>query len=375
MTLWRRHDGYVLRSFLAALGTALLFLTALVVVYDLAERLDRLPDALKSLRARGRSPAGLLLEYYATLIPFLWLRILPIAALLAAGLSVTWLARSNELAPLVTAGVPSRRVLFPILVAGVVLVAAQLAARETLVPWLSRHHDDLQRILGSRRSDRLDAFNDVPHLHDAGGGRLAAARYIPNERRLEDAWVTFVSDPAAGGVRTAYRYPLLVWEESGRRWTAERGGERWILDPTEAGSVTRVLVPSDPVPLLVDPSLLELTLRQAAAMGLSSAEIAALARDNPDKARFTVLLHQQRASSVATLVLLLIGLPLSWHLRRRGAFAAFLKGLAVVTLYFFVDTLASDLGVRGTLAPVVAAWFADVVFGALGITLLLGMET
>jgi lipopolysaccharide export system permease protein len=375
MTLWRRHDGYVLRSFLAALGTALLFLTALVVVYDLAERLDRLPDALKSLQARGRSAAGLLLEYYATLIPFLWLKILPMAALLAAGLSVTWLARANELAPLVTAGVPSRRVLRPILLAGVVLVAAQLAARETLVPWLSRRHDDLQRILGSRRSDRLDAFNDVPHVHDAGGGRLSAARYVPSERRLEDAWLTFVSDPQAGGARTSYRYPVLVWEEPGRRWRAERGGERWILDPSEAGAVTRLLEAGDPVPLGVEPSLLELTLRQAAAMGLSSAEIAALARDNPDKARFTVLLHQQRASAVATLVLLLIGLPISWHLRRRGAFAAFLKGLAVVTLFFFVDTLASDLGVRGTLSPAVAAWFADVVFGALGVTLLVGMET
>jgi lipopolysaccharide export system permease protein len=374
MTLWRRHDGYVLRSFLAALGTALLFLTALVVVYDLAERLDRLPDALKALEARGRSPTGTLLEYYGALIPFLWLKILPIAVLLAAGLSVTWLARSNELAPLVTAGVPSRRVLWPILLAGVVLVVAQLAARESLVPWLSRRHDDLQRLLGSRRADRLDAFNDVPHLHDTAGGRLSAARYLPNERRLESAWITFVSDPAAGGVRTAYRYPTLVWEEGGR-WRAERGGERWLLGRTDAGAVTRLLEPDDPVPLAVDPSLLELTLRQAAAMGLSSAEIATLARDNPDKARFTVLLHQQRASSVATLVLLLIGLPISWHLRRRGAFASFLKGLGVVSLYFFVDTIATDLGVRGTLAPVVAAWFANVVFGALGVTLLLGMET
>jgi lipopolysaccharide export system permease protein len=129
MTLWRRHDGYVLRSFLSALGSALLFLTALVIVYDLAERLDRLPDAWKAIRSTGRSPAGALVEYYATLVPFLWLKILPVAVLLAAGLSVTWLARANELAPLVNAGVPSRRVLRPILLAGVLLVVFQWAAR------------------------------------------------------------------------------------------------------------------------------------------------------------------------------------------------------------------------------------------------------
>ena len=83
MKPWRRHDGYVLASFLSALGSALLFLTALVVVYDLAERLDRLPDALRSLKERGRSPVGVMVEYYATLIPFLWMRILPVAVLLA----------------------------------------------------------------------------------------------------------------------------------------------------------------------------------------------------------------------------------------------------------------------------------------------------
>ena len=50
MMLWRRHDGYVLRAFLGALGVALLFLTSMVVVYDLADRIDRLPE-----RARGAS--------------------------------------------------------------------------------------------------------------------------------------------------------------------------------------------------------------------------------------------------------------------------------------------------------------------------------
>ncbi len=373
--LWRRHDGYVLRSFLAALGTALLFLTVLVVVYDLAERLDKLPDALKALHARGLSPAAVLAEYYATLVPFLWLKILPFSALLAAGLSVTWLARANELTPLVAAGIPSRRVLVPILVAGVVLVALQVVARETVVPYLSRRQDDLRRTLGSRRAEAVDVMNDVPHVQDAGGGKLSAARFLPTRRRLEGVYLSFVSDPAAGGKRTLRRYPVLQWQDSGSRWVAERGGEWRVLDPDDAGAQTRVVTPDDPVPLATDPALLELTVRQSAAMGLSSAEIAALARANPDKARFTVLLHQQAAAPAATLVLLLIGLPLSWHVRRRGAFLAFLKGLGAVCLYVFADTLAGDLGARGALNPVVAAWFADVVFGALGITLLLGMET
>src|SRR5207247_258903 len=141
-------------------GVALLFLTSMVVVYDLADRIDRLPSALERIRQRGLSTSGVLVEYYATLIPFLWLKILPLASLIAASLCVTWLSRQNELAPLVAAGVPSRRVLAPILLAALALTGAQVYARESFVPSLSRRHDDLHRLL--ERSGRTDRFQDVP---------------------------------------------------------------------------------------------------------------------------------------------------------------------------------------------------------------------
>ena len=373
MKLWRRHDGYVLRAFLAALGTALLFLTSMVVIYDLADRIDRLPRALKDLEGRGYTPVGVLLEYYATLIPFLWLKILPLAVLIAAGLSVTWLARQNELAPLVSAGVPTRRVLLPILLAAATLTGLQLLARETVVPVLSRRHEELHRLLSPERKGRPD--QDVPHVQDAGGGRLSMSLYASAEKRMEGAWITFAHDPAVSGARTAYRYPVLVWDPERFRWTAPRGGERHVLSVDDAGSAVAPLSPSDPVPLHLGPSLLELTLRQGAAMGLSSAEIAELSRAHPERARLKLLFHEQAAGPVSTLVLLLVGLPFSFHLSRGSVFRSFAKTLAIVALYFVAGSVLTDFGSRGALNPVVAAWSANVVFGALGIVLWTGLET
>ena len=375
MRLWRRHDGYVLRAFLSALGTALLFLTSMVVIYDLADRIDRLPRALRELEARGWTPSGVLLEYYATLVPFLWLQILPISVLIAAGLSLTWLSRQNEIGPLVSAGVPTRRVLLPILVAALAITGIQMLARETVVPGLSRRHDDLHRLLSPERKARLDRFQDVPHIRDSGGGRLSMSAYIPPSRRIEGAWITFSRDASVGGARTAYRYPVLEWDAEGARWHAGRGGERYVLSLDAAGSSVVSLTPADAVPLKLGPSLLELTLRQSAAMGLSSAEISQLASAHPDRAQFRLLFHQQLAGPVATLILLLIGLPFAFRLGRSGMFPAFAKTLAVVALYFVAGSIFRDFGVRGALNPVVAAWAANVVFGALGIVLWTGMET
>ena len=99
MRPWRLHDGYVLRSYLGALGVTLLLLTALVVVADLGARLDRISRSEKVLRAAGETPIVAVLEYYATLLPFLWWRMLPIAALI--GLQTT-LVGFDPLGPVTT---------------------------------------------------------------------------------------------------------------------------------------------------------------------------------------------------------------------------------------------------------------------------------
>ena len=378
MSLIRRHDVYVGRAFLATLVAAIAILSTMVIVFDVAERLEKLSKACAAI-AKGKdggSAKALLVEYYATLLPFLWMKILPTACLLAAGLTVTWFARQNELVPLVASGVPTRRVLMPIFAIAFVAVALLSIARETIVPALSRRHDDLHRLFSDpdRNPDRV---HDVGHFDDAGGGRLSIATFVVSTKRIEDAYLVFRRDPNAGGNHVVLRYPILDWDPVGQRYRAPNGGERRVLEPNETGADVSPIRADEPVPLRVDPRLLELRIRQGVAMGLSSAEIRELSRSAVgDADRFTLILHQQWASPVSTLVMLLLGLPLAWRLgRRRPMLRAFGVTLGLVALYVFSDSVATDMGARGALNPVVAAWGAHVVFGALGFAMMTGIET
>ena len=373
MTGIRRHDLYVLKTYVAVLLTAMLFLSSLFVLFDLAERVDKLPKALGALSKAGRSGTGVLLEFYATFLPFLALRILPVASLLAAGLTFTWLARQNELVPLVASGVPTRRILLPIFLAAVGLMVVHSVLREKVVPTLSRWHDDMQRLLqGGARSDRLQ---EVPHIQDVKGGRLSMASYDPGARRMEGVWILFRQEGEGGDRPVGYRYPSLRWDDGVRRWVAERGGQRRVFTPVESLVEAETLPLNAEAPLDVEPDEIEVTLRLGAAMGLSSAEVAALARAKPDRTRFTLLLHQQIASVVPTLVLLMIGLPFVFHLGRSNVFQSFGQTLGIVGLYYLVDSFVVDMGARGALNPVVAAWGSHVIFAALGVVLLTTIET
>jgi lipopolysaccharide export system permease protein len=369
----RRHDRYYLRQYLTALFSALFFLCLLVVVFDLADRLDDLPKAAASLRDTGRTAVGLLLEYYGTLLPFVAMKLLPFAALIAAGLTFTWLARSNEIAPIVTAGVPSMRLLAPVLLTAVALAGIQTVARETVIPTLSRRHDDLHRMF--KRRGRGDRLTDVPHLFDAGGGRVSMATYAPIARRMDGAWVTFRERDAGGAREVAFHYPVLEWDEASAKWIATRGGTRCVLEPTESGANAGALPAGEHAPLSMRPVLVELTVRQGAALGFSSKEIATLAEGYPDNPRFRLLLHQQWAAPAATIVLLLLGIPWVFHLGRGRMSQAFGATVGVVAAYHLADSLLTDLGARGALNPVVAAWAAHLVFGAFGVVLMTTVET
>ena len=81
MSLLRRHDLYVGKAFLATLVAAVAILSTMVIVYDVAERIDKL--------SKASAPRRFLFEYYATLLPFLWMKLLPTACLLAAGLTIS----------------------------------------------------------------------------------------------------------------------------------------------------------------------------------------------------------------------------------------------------------------------------------------------
>lgn len=372
---WRRHDGYVLRAFLAAFGAVLLYFTLIIVLIDLAERLKLLNRNWDKVAGAGYAPVVALLEFYATLVPFLWLRILPVAVPMAAAFALARLSRHQELVPLVTAGVPMRRVVRPILLAGVVIVGAMLAAKATVVPQLSRQNQALGRLLTKRHPDRIA---QVPHVHDleSGGGgsvRLSAAAFLPIKQRLEDAWVT--RRDAGGRLVEMLRYPELAWRESPAGWVATQGGVRIPMAGEEAGRLREPLPAGSVAPLVSRVELVEILCEADNSLGLSFAQSEALMRAHPGNPALAVRHHEQWTLPIATLVLLGLTLPLCVRLGRGSVLPGLAGALGMAALYFGASRLCADLAGLGTVHPLVLAWMPTVAFGSLAVALLATMRS
>ncbi len=369
MTLVRRHDRYMLKAFWGTFGAVVLFLTLISVVLDLAERLPRLYKFWDQLVAAGYDPFWAIAEFYATLIPFIWLQLLPFCVPVAAAFCLARLLRHNEIAPLLTAGVSMRRVLAPIVVSSVIVAGLMVFAREDVVPDLSRRHMTLSRILSRNEPDRITL---VPHFHDVDGGRLSMAAYMPIARKIEQVEIQFFDDD---GALTAFDwYPELSWDEQKKRWIAEGGGERIELEGGGAPGTQRMrLEPGYVAPVSVSVSLLDITLMRSGGLGLSFSDSKELVDANPGNPRLTMMHQELFTSSASAVVLLLLALPFCIRVGPKRVLAMG-TAVGVTALYFGMGYLSSSMGGAGDLNPIVLAWLPTVVFGALGVTLFWGID-
>jgi lipopolysaccharide export system permease protein len=370
--LWRRHDAYVLRAYAGAFGGVLVFFTLMIVVIDLAERLKRLRENWDKVVAAGYEPYAALAKLYATFIPFLWLRLLPLIASMAAAFTLSRLSRHQELVPLVAGGVSTRRIVRPILLAGVLLAALMVVARATVVPALNRENLALQRVFTKPRPDRVV---DIRHVHDAGGGRLSAAAFMPLGRRLEDAWITFRAKD--GALREIRRYPLLAWDADASAWVAPQGGERveFAAEGDGRGWFVYRIEPGERAPLASSADLLEVLYDAGNSLGLSLAQSAEMLRANPHSPDLMLRHHEQFTIPISTVVLLTLTLALTLRLGPHNPLPGLLTGLGMAALYFAATQICNDLALGGAVNPIVLAWAPTVVFGSFAAALFAGMRS
>ena len=110
-------------------------------------------------------------------------------------------------------------------------------------------------------------------------------------------------------------------------------------------------------------------------LSLSFSEVRDLARRDPDNVVFQTLMQYHLTFPLANLVLLLVGLPVLLRPdSRRGALGLAI-GCLLCVFYFAADFVLRNMGIQGSLDPVLAAWLPVLTFGSLGLVLYDSMQS
>ncbi len=331
----------------------------LFVIGDLAERID-------TYMAREIAGVDIALGYLYQ-IPKFFLWSFPIAALIAAVFTVNSMTVHREVVAAKAGGISFRRLYFPLILIGVFLTGVGLALTE-IVPRTNRlaythlgEHDARQGwrnrfvyqnedgvSVSVQRLNVADAsLSNVSLQRERADGSGLALHMIASNAKFDEAegWVFFEGFlrhfPEEGPDR-AYAF-----ESYQTQWFTERP-EELLEDPPDED---------------------EMTYAQMSRM----AQI--IERSGGDPRELLTKREEKIAIPVATLVVILFGIPLATTAARGGASVGIGISLAATILYMVMFRVSTGFGDSGTISPLVAAWSPNVVFFAAGLVLMAKVRT
>src|SRR5256886_16630260 len=128
----RLLDRYVTRNCLQIYFDCLAGFSSIWLIFDVSDNISTFIDEHVGLL--------LVLRYYATQLPQVFIILLPVSLLLSLLFALGRMSRSNEIVSMLTAGVSLPRVLLPLIGMGLLTVAASMAFNYSLAP-----HSELAR--------------------------------------------------------------------------------------------------------------------------------------------------------------------------------------------------------------------------------------
>ena len=337
---------YLLFRFVAAfLGV----LFALIVLVGVIELLADFGDVITSSSGFLDAWIVLILRIPHKHLPIL----IPASAFAAAYLSVGTAARSYEILAMKASGVSPLRVLVPVLFAAGVISGLALLLNETVAV---RAHE---------------AARD----HDSEGGGVTFRRGSFWYHKGHTIYNVRDADPAA---RALLDLAIFELDDRGRllrtvhaaRATVEAGG-RWHLtdavlrkfDPDDASAPAKYERLADAEIDLPD----EKALLDVNVSALSIAELREYrAQQEPGDTEFVraeALLHERVAEPLASLVFVVLALPLALRVERTKSLAVpALQGVAVIFLFYMMREYGGTLATQGVTSAAGTSWAIVAIF-------------
>jgi lipopolysaccharide export system permease protein len=181
-------DRMFLFTFFRSYLIVLVSLVSLFVVIDLFTHLDDFTNKPGGFAASVRH----ITVYYGNRVPELFDLLGNFITLIAGAFTVAWMQRNNELLPLLSAGVPTRRAVRPVLLGSALTLALVPLNQQFLIPEVAD-----QLTAGRDDPDRVKA-QVLMGAYDSSGIHLEGHTGFRRDRRVERMCVTFPENSPSG---------------------------------------------------------------------------------------------------------------------------------------------------------------------------------
>lgn len=350
---------YLLRDYLKMIFTSLGVISIAYLAIDFFQRMGKFAEA-----GAGIAPV---VEYFILKIPVILLEVFPFALLVSTILTLGSLTRHNEITAIRSCGISVVRFCVPIALVGLGFSTILFLANMSIVPASRRQAKYVKEIVIEKK----------PRLSDFAQNRIwfRADRYTFFNLQLIEADLKRMYGVRVLRLTQDFSLPEEIeakemrYEAGG--WMLLSGVKRQFLpdgtlknEPFNHLSLSLAKTPDDFKPIEVRADEMQL--------GELRRYVERLEQDGLDATRYRVDLQKQISFPFMNLVMVLTAIPFGLREPRQGGLA---RGLGFALLlsvaYNMIFSLSITLGQSGVFPPALSAWFAHIVFLAVGAYLLL----
>jgi len=342
--------------FSGCLSRSLATMAALLAIYAIIEAFDK-----ARYLGHGLTPS-LLIEYLLLKSPFMVSEFMPIILLIAASIYLVELSRHQEIVAVRAAGLGVNKLLIPLMTVAILGSLFSFAIGEWVTPATNQRLDTIEQV---HIKHKKPASHGVQWLKD--GHRffrlkpLGAAQYnfMLIETDPQGAWIKRIDAVHA-------TYNQGDWQLRDVDISSPSQSKALQMQHLDHLTLTSPIGPETAeLPLPRHMRLMELYryIRELRHAGLSSSS-------------YQFALHRKLAAPIACLLMVLLAAALCMQANNRSGGASWGIIAAIsLGLLFYVFGNASSLMAGGERLPAAyAAWLPNIVFGGLGVFLLLHRE-
>ncbi len=340
--------------------------SALFIIITLFQLLDYI--------TRNRIDWSVVINYLVFLLPMIVNYVTPLAALVAVMITFGLLQKTSQVVALKASGQSIYRLAAPALLASIVLSGVVFFNQDYILPFTNRRQNNLRYLIRKGQEPPQTFYQTTNQWLFGIDSRIFNYAYFdPSNNNFARINVLDLSkDPFEIKRRIFAR--RASWDNAEQQWVLENGWERKFegerLISFEAFKERRIS-------LAERPEYFKKDSRGATSMTLTELrrKIADLQQSGFDVLDLRIALQNKMAFPLACLVMVIVALPFSFSVGKRGALYGVAIGMAIGLLYWGLLSLFEQMGRYEMLPPMLAAWGPNMLFGAGGLYLLLTSRT
>lgn len=350
-------DWYIIKKYLGTFSFTLAIFTVIIVIFDVSEKLD---DFL-----RHQAPVSeIIFSYYAGFIPFYLNFLSPLINFIAVIFFTAKMADQTEIVPILSSGVSFKRFLWPYLISSSVIFLVTLIFNLFIIPETNELKIDFENTYINPKSDNTKMYT---HMQIDKNSYV----YIENfDNTLKTGYKFQLEKFSGDDLKEKLVADRITWDSVKTKWIIENYSIRKI-DGLKENMTSGFKM--DTV-LDMRPKDFEIYDNIYQAMNMRELN----ERIDKEKIRGTGVMvdlqlekYKRFVYPLSAYVLTLMGVSLSSRKVRGGIGLPLGLGIFLSFAYILFIQFANMFALKGGLPPLIAVFIPNVIFGFLGVYLMI----